>query len=245
MGYNQLMQLNSRQLQIPFGFKYVQPEVPKWRPKSYSSFDSLVNQVIALRKGNSALLSKGLSTDWNTVANEVEQFNVKLCQNMGWTTYLAGGAGAAVPYPKASAPVQSQSEVAAAAGKVRKIWAGVRTINEWLDSTEPGVSQEQADKRAARCSLCKMNKEGDLSGWFTIPASEAIKRQLEKSAGRNLSTRLDSRLHLCTVCYCPLKLSVHVPLAIKLAHLSPEVEQELRQVKPTCWVIEEKDALSK
>lgn len=236
-----MVRLRSRELQIPGGFKFLQPETG-FKTRPFASFTSIVNAVCIHRRGNPTLLAKGLSDDPNVVAQEVEAFNVKLCLAMGWNNYLSSDDGGAA-LPKSPALSQkAQSEVAAAAGHVRKIWAGVKTINEWLDSGDPGVDRAKAEARAAVCAACPRNEPGDWTRWFTAPASEAIKRQIEKAAGRNLKTSVDEKLNTCGVCLCPLKLSVHVPLEIKLAHLSPEVEAELRQVRPKCWVCTEKDA---
>lgn len=234
-----MSRLKSRQLSIPGGFKFLQPETG-FQPRPFSSFQGIVEAVIMHRRGNQALVAKGLSLDRRVVEQEVEQFNVKLCQAMGWTHYLEEVAPS--PPPKSQAlSQQSQQRLAAEAGVVKKIWQGVKTLHEWLESSDPGVERVKAEARAAVCAVCPKNEAGDFSRWFTAPASDVIKKQIEKAAGRNLSTSLDDKLNICRVCLCPLKLSVHVPLAIKLSHLSKEVEDELRQVTPPCWVCKEMD----
>jgi len=236
-----MIRLISRDKQIPHGFKYLQVETG-WSPRRFASFETIVQGLIAHRKGNAALIAKGYSTDHDTVANEVEAFNVRMAQAMGWTSYLTSEGGAGSPLPPSLASRQtSPGQVAAVAAKVKKIWSGVRSINEWLDGNVPAVPQEQSDKRAAVCAACPKNEQGGFEKWFTVPASTAIKNQIEKAAGRNLKTASDDKLNLCAVCLCPLKLMVHVPLEIKLNHLTAEVEAELREVKPPCWVCTEKD----
>lgn len=229
------MKLKSRQLQIPGGFKFVQPEVKTWRPRGYISFEALVQQVIALRRGNSALLAKGLSIDHDTVANEVENFNVAICQRMGWTNYITGDTGVA-PIPKPMAPQQTPGEVAAAAGKAKIIWSGVRTLNSWIDSGEPAVEQAEAERRAGICTECPMNGKGGLERFFTAPASEAIKRQFEKLESRKLATSHDAKLGVCEACYCPLKLKVWAPIRFIKDNLSDSVITELRKGK-NCWIL--------
>lgn len=234
------VRLKSKQLQIPGGFKFLQPETG-WTPRAFSSFEGIVQALIQHRKGNQSLLAKGLSTDHREVSKEVEDYNVKVCQAMGWVNYVETGVESSPPKPLALSQA-AQSGVAAAAGQIRKIWAGVKTLDEWLDSGQPGVDKDLAEKRAQVCKACPKNEKGEWSRWFTAPASEAIKRQIEKASSRKLSTSVDSDLKVCGVCLCPLQLSVHVPIAIKLAHLSKDVEAELARVKPQCWVITEKDA---
>jgi len=234
------MTLKSRQVQIPYGFKFVQPEVRTWRPKNYISFDQLVQQVIQLRKGNQALVAKGLATDYPTVASEVEQFNVRICQNMGWNNFLAGGEPAWEPPKSIPLSPQQKQGIVAAAGVVKKIWSGIRTLSEWYESREPGVPKEQSEARAKVCVACPLNEPGDFSKWFTIPAAEAIRRQISRFSDRHLSTTMDDKLHVCSACLCVNKLSVHVPIKLKLANLSPDVRAALH---PSCWVqAEEKSA---
>lgn len=231
------MKLKSRQLQIPFGFRFVQPEIPRWRPRQFISFESLVREVVALRQGNSSLLAKGLPVDYATVADEVEEFNVRICSQMGWTSYITGDLGVA-PVPKPMTPARSQSEVAAAANKAKTIWAGVRTLNGWLDSGEPAVTQAEAERRAGVCVACPLNGKGGLERFFTAPASEAIKRQFEKLGERKLATSQDDKLGICEGCYCPLKLKVFTPIHFIKDNLSDDTIEELRKGKD-CWILAE------
>ena len=137
--------LQNRNKQIPNGYTYIQPET-KWRPTRYCSFSTLVAQVVAHRKGNPKLAEK-YPTLPETVAEEMDEYNASICARNGWLGYIdiIGGA----PIPKTPALLaEEQKAVSAAAGRVRKIWSGVRTLDDWLDSGEPAVAQELAENRA-------------------------------------------------------------------------------------------------
>lgn len=231
--------LINRQHQIPGGFRFYQPET-QWRSQPFASFNSIVQALIQHRQGNPALTAKyGWPTDAGSVANEVDKYNALICAQMGWTKFIQSGGGAA-PVPKATplSPI-ALKQIAAAADKVRKIWAGVKTLNDWLDSGEPAVGVVQSEHRAEICSTCPKNTAGDLTAWFTIPAADTIKRQMGVLQDRQLSTTLDDKLNVCEVCLCPLKLKVHTPF--KFIKTPPDVMAQLRLV-PNCWIPAEADA---
>lgn len=232
-----MARLNSRQLQIPGGFKFRQPEI-SYQSRPFESFDSIVNSLIAARKGNPHVTQKfGWSTDIATVGNELDSYNARICEMMGWSQYITSTGASAPPPPKTIAP-QQQASVQSAAGRVSKIWAGVKTLNDWLDSGEPPVAREIAESRAATCAACPRNGTGDFEKWFTRPASETIRKQLEKAHHMNLSTTSDDKIQICEACLCPMKLKVHTPMKFITPHLKPEVMEELK-TGLNCWILSE------
>jgi len=231
--------LIDRNKQIPHGYKFLQPETG-WRPPNFASFQVIINTLTAHRAGNPAMVAKhGWSLDPHVVAMEIEEFNVRLCQQMGWFDYITDfGGGEGIP-PKSTAQQQQEKEqINVAAGRAQKIWAGVRTLNDWIDSNEPAVDARISERRAESCSKCPKNSAGDFSAWFTKPAAGAIKKQIEKLQDRKLSTPHDAILNICDVCLCPLKLKVHTPLPYIKAHLSDPVIHDLEAVG-NCWIISE------
>jgi len=228
--------LLDRQKQIPGGLIFYEPST-KWKCRPWSSFDQVVRDLIAHRLGNPALIEKNKwKTDYESVANEVDEYNALRCFQMGWNNFIVQLQGASPP-PKSLSPHQ-QGQVAAVAGRVKKIWAGIKTLNDWIDSGDDPVPKVQSETRAAACASCPQNGEGDFSKWFTAPASEAIKKQLERLSQLNLSTSLDEKLNICSVCLCPLKLKVQTPMAYIKKHLSDQVFDELKRV-PGCWIVSE------
>lgn len=232
-----MARLNNRQLQIPFGFKFYQPET-RFNIRVNSSFNSMVDQIVAMRKANPALTAKhNWSTDWNTVADEADAFNAAICERMGWTQFISQPGAGVAPSPKFKAlSPQSEKQLSVVASKVKKVWQGVKTLNDWIESGEPAVPAELSQKRAETCAACVLNGKGGLEEWFTKPAAAAIKLQLSKLADRNLSTTVDSQLNVCTACLCPLKLKVHTPLEFVVAHLEEQTKKEL---DPKCWILAE------
>ncbi len=222
---------------IPGGFKFIQPET-NFTTRPFASFQSIVNAVCIHRRGNKALLDKGLATEPSAVADEVEAFQVRLCEANGWTNYISvTGGGAGVPFLQSQNP-SDQKQLAHAAGVARKLWSGIKTLNDWLDSGESPVPQAQAESRAKTCVACPLNGVGDLTSWFTKPAAGAIHRQQERMYGRNISTSLDGQLGVCSACLCPMKLKVQTPWKFIKPHLTPEVLAELGKGRD-CWQLAE------
>lgn len=243
-----MSRLLDRQRQIPNGFVFYEPST-KWKPPPWSSFDRVVTLLIAHRKGNPSLIEKNKwATEYDAVAEEVDQFNARVCEQLGWSNYIVQLSGAPPP-PKSLSPLQ-RNELGAVAGRVKAIWAGVKTLNDWIDSGDPPVVHSIAVTRAATCVECTENQKGSFEEWFTVPASEAIRKQIERLENRNLSTSYDPDLNICKSCYCPLRLKVHTPLHYIKAHMSEETLKSLTtkprlktgpDPKPPleCWIVKE------
>ena len=231
--------LLDRNRQIPGGFKFALPEVG-YRSTEFASFSTIVGAVATIIRANPGRAAQlNWPTDEEAIANWVDDFNARLCQSNGWNNYIVdpGGGAPAANFPSPSP--QETSRLNAAAGHIRKIWAGVKTLDEWIDSGDPAVEAELAGSRAATCAACPRNGSGDFTSWFTAPAALAIKRQVENLEGRKLTTQFDGVIGVCGVCLCPLKLKIHTPLKYIAAHMTPEVLVDLEAVKPLCWIPKE------
>jgi hypothetical protein len=236
-----MTRLKDRNHQIPGSLTFYEPST-KWKSTPWASFESIVQSLIAHRKGNAYNTAKlKLATDYQKVCDEVDNFNARICAANNWMGYIVTDTQGAPSLPKAQAAQHQSGAIAAAAGKAKRLWAGIRTLTDWYDSQEPAVPSEQSAARAKACSECPKNKPGSLETWFAAPAVEAIKRQVQKFADRKLTTPYDDKLHTCDACLCVNKLSVHAPLHLKLAHMSPDVLAELK-LAPACWVVVEKKA---
>lgn len=232
-----MSRLRDRNRQIPNGMFFYEPST-KWRSTPWASFNVIVDEVIAHRQGNPFLMQKlGKSTDRRAVENEVDQFTASVCDQMGWTGFTIGGEGTP-PIPKPQASQFEISQLAAVGAKVRQLWTGVKTLNDWLESGAPGVAQELADSRAATCVACPKNGIGDFSAWFVKPVAGAIQRQVEKAQERKMATASDDRLGVCDACLCPMRLKVHLPLDFIKAHTDDATIDKLRTA-PACWQISE------
>lgn len=234
-----MLRLKDRNMQIPGGMRFYLPEL-KWKsPGNYPSFNRIVQELTAVIHANPFLAQKhGWPTDSVGISNWVDLYNATVCAKMGWNDYLMEDTGGTLP--KSSAPHQTAllQSLAAAAARAKDLVSGAKTLTEWIDSKDPAVDRDKAEARALTCSTCPRNEGGDLTAWFTVPAAELIKRQIERAQDRNLSTIHDQKLHLCTACHCPLKLKVHVPIEWIVKRLTPEQTEKLKSV-PNCWIIAE------
>jgi hypothetical protein len=235
-----MLKLASREKSIPNGLQFHIPQLPNFKLPPQCSFSVAVQSIIAVRKANPYLAHKlGWKKDEHSVENELDFFNASVCAAQGWTSYIATDVQGAPSLPK-QPPSQHQSgAIAAAAGKAKKLWAGLRSTNDWIDSGVPAVPQAQSEARAVVCVACPLNGKGGLETWFTVPASTAIKRQFEKLESRKLSTTQDDKLGTCEACLCPLKLLCQTPLQFKLAHMTPDTRTALDK---SCWVLAEEKA---
>lgn len=229
-------------MQIPNGFYFRQPEI-KWDSKKsvglHPSLDVLTRAVIGARMAHPHYVQKhGWATDFASVRQEVETFQVQVCLANGWLNYIADSGGSApVPLSQPPSP-QDVKLLAAAAGKARKLWAGVKTLHDWLESNEPPVESSLSESRALICLDCPQNGKGDLTTWFTAPAAAAIRRQLQILQDRRISSKHDGELQVCEACLCPLKLKIHTPMKYIKPHLSDEVINDLKRGK-NCWILAE------
>ena len=222
------MRLRERAKHPPGGYRYTVAQT-NWSISPWISFDAAVQQIIAHRRANPYQAQvNGWSLDPQTVADELDAFNAKVCQEMGWNQYIGPG-----DPPKSKAP-QSLLSLSA------QVAAGAKAIAEWEIEGGTLVPQELAEQRGATCSSCPKNASGDLLSWFTVPAAELIKKQLEGRNNMKIHTNSDPLLGVCECCACPLKLMIHIPLEIKLSKLRSE---DKAKMPPHCWVVVEEAAL--
>lgn len=242
------MRLKNRNLSIPNGLFFRQPEI-KWDSRrvlqAQPSFSTLVSAVITARRANPFHTSKNnWATDYDSVANEVDSFNASVAMSMpGGDRFVSSPSGGGAPLPFYKPRSQDEQKLlSAVAAKARKIWAGLSITRNWKDSGEPAVPAEQSTARALTCSDCPQNQKGDWTKWFTAPAAAAIKKQMEWLLEKKLSTPHDDKIMVCDVCLCPLAFKVHTPIKFIKPDTTDEVLAELRSKGKNCWVCAEIDA---
>ena len=113
---------------------------------------------------------------------------------------------------------------------------GTGLLVDWLGSGGNAVAPDLASQRALVCCGCPLNSRAPLTDWFTVPASEGIRKELSRRSDLKLATAVDDQLGTCTACICPLKLKVHCPADYIQAHLKPAVKAQL---DPRCWMLSE------
>lgn len=223
--------VKSKDKSLPGGWRFYQPET-RWtaRPGSY---ESIVQQVLAHRRGNTRF---PFATDEESVRFEVEQYNVRRCLDHGWLDYLQGQSE-----PESAPDRSPKAFPRSLLRSVARVAAGGETLVDWIRSKEESVAPELAEERASICAKCVRNsKSKNLLTYFTVPASNAIRRELERRRGWELKTRKDEELGVCTACGCPLELKVHCPFSHIQKHLDEETWKEL---DAGCWLFKESNPL--
>jgi hypothetical protein len=223
--------LKSRTQSPPNGFLFRQA-LTGWQNWSISEpskwdFNLLCSE---LQKHRLANPKYKLNTNLVAIQNEVDSVNAERVAGIpGGDVYVVR---TDVPVSFHQAPTRSLPVLAAA----KALSAGAKTILDFEDSGESPVAYGQALERAQVCVSCPQNELGDLSRFFTIPASERIRKQLERAHEMKLTTPVDTQLNVCGACLCPLKLKVWFPLKFIAAHMSEDVKVKLDS---RCWILAE------
>lgn len=229
--------LKNRNSQIPNGLSFLEPATG-WRPQPWSSFDSIVSQVTAHRRGNAHVtLRHHLSTDQRTIEAEVDNWNAKVCLKMGWLDYIQPEASS---FPKTMPPSRLPASLSVAGAHVKKAVAGVKIYTDWLGEGLKAVDRTLSEKRAAICAGCKENDPNP--NWIQrleAAAASHFNTLVEIKNDLELKTSHDDKLRSCQICDCPLKTKVHVPLPHILSQTSEKTMKALRAVSPACWITTE------
>lgn len=214
------LRLKKRHECPPNGFQYTQPETG-WHLETWD-FNFLCMEVQKHRRANPKFK---LPTDMPTIEAQVDNQNAMRVAKIPGAAEVYLMEGDFSP-PKSQPPTS----------RVRRLVAGARVIVEWITSKGQAVDPALSNHRASICSDCPKNEPGDLTSFFTIPVSEAIRSALNLRKDWKLSTNHDERLNVCDACGCPLKLKVHVPIDFINKRLSAESRSEL---DPRCWILGE------
>jgi hypothetical protein len=222
------VRLKSRRECPPGGFQVTIAKINQTKP--FWSFAEAVTWFHGIATSNPNL---GLPTDPVTIENFIDQQNaLRMMGIPGADAYIIGKGG----------PVQIQETkkatllkpLIAVGDKIRQLTAGAVLLDEWQDEGCPTVLAAEANRRAIICAACPQNGLGDLTRWFTVFASETIRKRIESAQKSELKTPSDDKLGICEACLCPLKLKVHVPLTNIKKHLTPKSQAAL---DPRCWIL--------
>lgn len=224
-----MARLQNRNRQIPNGLKFYDANL-RWSPPNNASFSVICDGLRSARLANPGITrAKGLATGINQIEDEVDSYNAAICQQMGWTDFITGSAGGLqVPFPQGQSHPPSSL-----ASRLSNVAAGSSVIVEWISSGSEAVPQEQSDHRAEVCSKCPMNKKGDWSALFTIPAANAIRSAIKNKGEFGLSTPYDDQLGICEACDCCLVLKTHVPFHKFYPKMSQAAKDAL---DVNCWI---------
>ena len=184
-----------------------------------------------------ARVMEGERTWLDPVLRPCERLIYKLCavnvdHEMNWRQYITSGEPPEAPQirpPGGFTPGQMMSYLS----PVKKLAAGAALLMDWDESGRPPVDPSLAEQRASVCATCPKNSTDEISAWFTVPVSSAIKARLGRLHAMKLSTSHDDKLNVCSACLCPLRLKVWTPIDIIKSRLKPEMLNELDQ---RCWI---------
>lgn len=229
------MRLKSRDSFPPGGFTFTEPatgwEAPAWR-----SFDTVVRDLIAHRLGNPHLVAKHhWSTDYDTVANEVDEYNAIRCLNAGYMDFITNERSLSV-IPKTLRPRPLKLNSEAVAGAAKRAKGGIKLVIDWLGQGAKSVPLAVAQERAAVCVQCPLNQDGNFWQRLEAASAEALRKTVEIKNDMQLRTSMDEQLKSCQACDCWNPLKVWVPLQQITKHMSPETRARLH---PSCWVLKE------
>lgn len=218
------------------GWKFWNPQT-KWAiPHPLGvTFNSAVDLIVQHRLKNPTITKKhNLSTDWSTVANELE-------------TFTRQRLGLAEESPPKWLPQQPKDEPEAVAGGVDGFLAspkrmakatatGIKVYIDMFGSSGRPVDGAEAERRAVICASCPKNEKSNWKTFFTEKAAEGIMEILSIAKTLDFRTSHDERLGVCSVCLCPLKAKIHAKLDHILNRTDPEILAQLREV-PNCWIV--------
>lgn len=219
-----MIRLKSRTQCPPDGFRYIQKEMgwKSWEanPTTQWDFNLLCQSVQRLRIQNPRFK---LNTSLAAIADEVDMQNaLRVAARPNTEIYLVRDDQP----PKFWPPQLIQ-----AAGRVV---AGVESLANWWGAGGEPVNNMKAEFRAGICAECPQNGKGDLTSWFTLPASRFLMRKFKERSEAGYKTSHDASLGVCLACSCPLKLKVHCPLE----HIEM-TEESKAALDPRCWILSE------
>ncbi len=198
--------------------------------KEFWSFRDAVLWYHGIATANPRL---GLKTDPNLIGDFIDQQNaLRVASIPGAESYLVQKGGPA--QFAETKKVTLLKPLVAVADKVRQLSAGADLLEEWEAEGCPTVDPAESARRAAICADCPQNGLGDLTRWFTVFASERIRKRVENAKALELKTPSDEKLGICEPCLCPLKLKVHIPLANIKKHQSQRTAASLDE---RCWIL--------
>jgi hypothetical protein len=222
------VRLKSRTECPPGGF--VVTIAPVKQTKQFWSFNEAVTWFQGIAVSNPHL---GLATDPVAIGNFIDQQNaLRVLGIPGADVYVLRKGGPTHLETKKTASLLKP--LIAVGDKIRQLSAGAVLLEEWQGEGFPTVPAAEAEPRAVICATCPQNGLGDLTRWFTVFASETIRRRIETAQKLELKTPSDANLGICEACLCPLKLKVHVPVDIIKKHLTPK---SLEALDPRCWIL--------
>lgn len=223
--------LISRDRYPPGGWKFRQPEM-NWELSPGRTFKDSVTAIIAKRAANPRF---NLSTDRETVANELDAYTCALLKNNPAFCVSGDPPSFRQPLPAKRQPSVGRSGAVVGSSFLKNVGVGIRT---WIDFFGSGktVEKDQAEKRAGVCVTCEFNAKGSILERFSGAAGKEILSIFSTLNELDLRTGLDDKLNVCTQCDCALRAKVWCPIGVFKPHMRKETIDSL---PAHCWIVRE------
>jgi hypothetical protein len=113
---------------------------------------------------------------------------------------------------------------------VTDVIVGTQTMMNIMNSSDPLVAREEAERRARICIACPWNR------WFAKPCGGicGTLKELVSKITNNVGTQYDSQLHACNVCRCFLQSSIWVKNELQWPVLTESEKAQFLSVE-RCW----------
>lgn len=126
--------------------------------------------------------------------------------------------------------------------KVANFYHGAKTIFDLWKNGQV-VSKELAQNRADTC-LAKRGKSfhcpHNSSKYKPIEsAAKFFKAEIERKNRIGLVVKGERRLHVCDICWCDLKIKIHVPIKKLIEETNPKTLEQFREKADYCWILNE------
>lgn len=227
------MPLKTRNTIVPGGFRYVQKETG-FKPSPMVPFNNVVNEIFEHRKANNLPRA--------TKPEIAEDLEVYTCNRLGNDpAWCISDKKKLFQSSKTSpSPSHLSDLVRPAVEKFKSLGTGAQILADWVGGGMLPVSTELAQSRADSCTgrksgaPCKFNLKGSR---FTESIATAIKEQMQKRHEATAIPEGDERLLECQLCYCDLKLKVHVPIETIIDRTPKAMIEKFQEQAPdVCWL---------
>lgn len=228
-----VMRLKNTNTFPPGGFTYTQPETG-FKTSKMAPFETCVAEVLAHRVANK--LPRSTRAEVN---EDIQEFT---CQRLGYdAAYCITDKKKLETLSRISAsPSHLKNLVRPALEKIKSLGNGAQILSDWLGDGMLPVPNSVAQSRTNACvrgdsgKPCKFNRKGSS---FTESIAGAIKEQMQKRHEATAAPVGDEKLFECQICFCDLKLKVHVPMDTILDRTPKAMIEKFQEQAPACcWM---------
>lgn len=202
--------------------------------KSMSPFKEFCNEVLRIRQAN--------NFDRATLNQVMEDVDEAQCQRLGYDPNFVKKKPVTFNPTKLFSPLHLRGVAARVAEQIGSVGNAAVILTRWLGSGGRPVSGDISQRRADVCntvaqgSRCPFNEPGFKP---TERIAEIIRSQMEEKNKLALTVKGEENLHTCILCWCDLKLKVHVPLEHIISGTPAPMLEKFKREQPKCWLVTE------